>query len=59
MEIESTCGTPLNVLWDAGATVSLITFEKAKELQLKGKRCKRTRMKRRLGKENGHKILKI
>ena len=40
MEIESSLCTPLNVLWDAGATVSLITFEKAEQLKLKGKKCK-------------------
>ena len=28
----------MNVMWDSGATVCLITFKKAKELELKGDR---------------------
>ena len=31
---------PLNVLWDGGATISLITFDKAKELNLIGESVK-------------------
>ena len=30
----------LNVLWDGGSTISLITFQKAKEMNLKGKPVK-------------------
>ena len=38
MKVDSTTepSKPLNVLWDGGSTVSLITFKKAKELDLVG-----------------------
>ena len=37
MKVNSISGI-LSVLWDSGASISLITFEKARELKLKGKR---------------------
>ena len=40
MKIESDSTLSVNVLWDGGATVSLITFDMANQLQLKGRRCK-------------------
>jgi hypothetical protein len=37
MKVKSTANAaPLNVLWDGGATISLITFAKARELSLDG-----------------------
>jgi hypothetical protein len=37
MKVKSTANAaPLNVLWDGGATTSLITFAKARELSLDG-----------------------
>lgn len=36
MRVKSLAENTLNVLWDGGATISLITFNKAKELNLDG-----------------------
>jgi hypothetical protein len=37
MKVKSTANAaPLNILWDGGATISLITFAKARELSLDG-----------------------
>ena len=40
MNILSEHQVPVNLLWDGGATLSLIAFRKAKELQLEGRYCK-------------------
>lgn len=40
MKIETTTHQYVNTLWDGGSTLSLITFKKANELQLKGKEVK-------------------
>ena len=40
MKLQSESYGSVNVLWDGGATVSLITFRKAKELRLEGRICK-------------------
>ena len=47
MEVQSGINSydKLNVLWGSGSTISLITFNKAKELRLKGKRTKLTIIK--------------
>ena len=37
MEVNS-ISSPLSILWDRGASISLITFQKARELKLKGKK---------------------
>ena len=37
MKISTNDDQYVNVLWDGGSTLSLITFRKAKELQLDGK----------------------
>ena len=38
MKIKSS-GRNLTVLWDSGASISLITFERARELKVKGLTC--------------------
>ena len=40
MNVETANNGHVNVLWDGGSTLSLITFQKAKELQLEGKDVK-------------------
>ena len=40
MKVQTTSNLHVNVLWDGGSTLSLITFQKAKELHLKGKEIK-------------------
>ena len=40
MDIKTANNGKANVLWDGGATLSLITFKKAKELNLRGKEVK-------------------
>ena len=35
MEVKSTSAQSVNILWDTAATVSLMTFKRAEELQLK------------------------
>ena len=37
MKIPTESGSGVNILWDGGSTLSLITFQKAKELGLSGK----------------------
>lgn len=37
VNVQNNPGNPLTVLWDSGASISLITTEKAKELKLRGK----------------------
>ena len=40
MNVKTINGGNANVLWDGGATLSLITFKKAKQLKLNGQDIK-------------------
>ena len=42
MKIESATSLSMNVLWDSGSTLSLITFKKAAHLNIEGRKCKLT-----------------
>ena len=39
MKIESATSLSMNVLWDSGSTLSLITFKEAAHLNIEGRKC--------------------